>query len=359
MAGSGQKRSKAMQYVISICLVLVVSMACFVSRHVIDYRVVALLLLVTVSSLAIVFDIFPVLIAAVFSALTLNFFFIEPIYNIHIKTTEDLLLLSMYLVIVLVNAVLTFKIRKAEKKAREKEEKENSIKLYTTLFNSLSHELKTPISTIIGAVDTLKETNSRLTETNRDELLSEIDKAGMRLNQQVENLLNMSRLESGFLKLNKDWCDLDELIHSVIQKLGCESTEHRITFHTAGELPLFRLDGVLIEQILKNVLHNALLYTPGDTIVSIGVSDDEDGCTIVISDNGRGFPEQEIGQVFEKFYRLPQAKAGGTGLGLSIAKGFAEAHDGTITLRNNAGGGAAFTVVLPCEKSYMNHLKNE
>jgi len=354
-----QNHRKTGQYVISISLVLVISLVCFLTRHLIDYKVVALILLVTVSSLAIVFDIFPVLIAAVFSALTLNFFFIEPINNFHINTSEDILLLCIYFVIVLVNAVLTFKIRKVEKKAREKEERENTIKLYSTLFNSLSHELKTPISTVIGAVDTLQEYGDQLSEENRSALLLEIDKAGTRLNQQVENLLNMSRLESGFVKLNKDWCDLNELIHSVMQKLNCEFCAHEIVFESSSELPLYRLDNGLIEQVLQNLIHNAMLYTPERTTITISVSDNDDECTIVLSDDGPGFPENEIRYVFEKFYRLPHARTGGTGLGLSIAKGFVEAHGGSIALENNPTGGARFTIVIPCEKSYMNHLKNE
>lgn len=113
----------------------------------------------------------------------------------------------LYFFIALVNAVLTFKIRKEEKKARHKEEKEHTIKLYNTLLNSLSHELRTPISTIIGAVDTLKDQKEKISSNNQIELLNQIDTASMRLNRQVENLLNMSRLEWGMLKLNLSWCD--------------------------------------------------------------------------------------------------------------------------------------------------------
>lgn len=354
-----RKQNSIFQYLTSISLVLVISFTCYLSRKFIDYNIVALILLVTVSLLAVVFDILPVLIAAVFSALIMNFFFIVPLNTLHIKTAEDLLLLSMYLVIALVNAALTFRIRKIEKKAREKEEKENSIKLYNTLFNSLSHELKTPISTIIGAVDTLKEYNSKLSDENRNELLSEIDIAGMRLNKQVENLLNISRLESGFLKLNKDWCDLSELIHSVVQKLQNETISQKIIFSPAENLPLFKLDSGLMEQVLQNLIQNAILYTPGNSTISIQIADIGDDCVITIEDNGKGFPENELSLVFEKFYRLPHAKAGGTGLGLSIAKGFSEAHNGTIQLENLNSGGAKFTITIPCEKTYINHLKNE
>ncbi len=117
----------------------------------------------------------------------------------------------MYFFIAVINAVLTFKIRKEESKSRDKEEKENTIRLYNTLLNSLSHELHTPIATIIGAVDTLKDNKDKISTSNQNELLNQIDMASMRLRRQVENLLNMSRLETGILKLNMDWCDTNEL----------------------------------------------------------------------------------------------------------------------------------------------------
>lgn len=352
-----RKSSKLYQYVISILLVLAVTSGCYVLGSSLDHEAVALVLLVTVSFLAIVFDIFPVLIAALFSALILNFFFIQPIHTLHVRTSEDLLLLAIYLVVALVNAVLTFKIRKAEKKAREREERENSIKLYNTLFNSLSHELKTPISTIIGAVDTLKEYSSNLSGKHREELLSEIGKAGVRLNKQVENLLSMSRLESGMLKLNLDWSDLSELIHSVILKFP--DNPGRIVFPEADDLPLYKLDAGLLEQVIFNLVHNAMIYTPEDAVITITIEDLPDTLKIRVSDNGAGFPEEEIAHVFDKFYRLPDARSGGTGLGLSIARGFTEAHAGTIVLENQPSGGACFTIEIPCEKSYINHLKNE
>ena len=118
----------------------------------------------------------------------------------------------MYFVIALINAVLTYKIRQVERKIRDEKEKEKTIKLYNTLLNSLSHELRTPISTIIGAIDTIKDNGTKLTESNISDLYTEIEIAGFRLNRQVENLLSMSRLEAGILKPKLDWCDVNELV---------------------------------------------------------------------------------------------------------------------------------------------------
>lgn len=319
---------------------------------------VALILLMTVSIAAMLFEILPVLVAAVLSAIIWNFFFIPPIYTFHIRDAEDILMFLLYFTIALVNAVLSFKIREAEKKAREQEEKETTIKLYNTLLNSLSHELRTPISTILGAVDTLKENRKKLTEQNQLTLLSEIDTASIRLNRQVDNLLNMSRLESGMLKLNIDWCDINELIHSVIQKIPNPGS-HQIHFENNENLPLFKIDAGLTEQVIHNILHNAILYTPENSRIEIQATYSQNKCIVTIADNGKGFPEKEIQHAFEKFYRLPETKTGGSGLGLSIAKGFIDAHHGAIKLENKKNGGALFTIELPVETSFLNNLKNE
>lgn len=348
-----------MQHFIGIVSVLLVSTTCFLAADIIGYKVVALLLLVTVSLLAMVFDILPVLTAAVLSAITWNFFFIPPLFTFRINDAEDVLLFLMYFLIAMLNGVLTFKIRKAENKARDKEEKDNTIKLYNTLLSSLSHEIRTPLATIIGSVDTLKENRSNLSAENKDDLLNQIDIASIRLNRQVENLLNMNRLETGMLQLKKDWCDLNELIFSVIQKFEATSNHHRIHFEPKGSLPLFKLDAGLMEQVLHNLIHNGIQYTPENSMITIVASHQADNCVITISDNGKGFPAKEIKFVFDKFYRLPNSKTGGTGLGLSIAKGFTEAHNGTITLENTKESGAKFTITIPTETSFITNLKNE
>ncbi len=353
-----RKFSVAKQYAISLIFIFMVATTCFLSQGIIGYKLVALILLMSVSLLAMLFDIMPVLIASLLSALVWNFFFIPPIYTFHISNTEDVMMFFLYFVIASVNAVLTFKIRKEEKKSRDQEEKENTIKLYNNLLNSLSHELRTPISAIVSAVDTLKESDARLTAMQKHELLDQIDLAGSRLNRQVENLLNMSRLETGMLKLNLDWCDTNELISGVIQKQG-DASGHKILFVPDDRLPLFKYDRGLMEQILQNLLHNAIHHTPEGSTINISVCQQDDRCVIEISDNGPGIPDQETSFIFDKFYRLPQARTGGSGLGLSIVKGYAEAHKGQVTLEKNSDDGARFRIEIPSEVSYINNLKNE
>ena len=256
------------QYFLSALLVIAVSLVCFSFKGFIGYKIVALILLMAVSVAAMLFEILPVLLAAVLSAVIWNFFFIPPLFTFDIGNTEDALMFLLYFVIALVNAVLTFKIREAEKKARDKEEKEKELRLYNTLLNSLSHELRTPIAAILGSVDMLKESKDKLSAETQNELLNEIAIAGNRLDRQVENILNMSRLESGMLKPKSDWTDMNELINSAIQKL-LPANGYQIIFQNNESLPLFKLDSGLTEQILYNLLHNAILYTPRNTTIEI------------------------------------------------------------------------------------------
>jgi len=259
----------------------------------------------------------------------------------------------MYFVIASVNAVLTYKIRQIEKHSRAKEEKAKALALYNTLFNSLSHELRTPIATIVGATDNLLTEPSRLSQKDSRILLSEIAIASQRLSRQVDNLLNMSRLESGFIRIKKDWCNIRELICSIVQVLEEPLATHQVSVDISERLPLVRLDYGLMEQVLHNLIYNAAQYTPAQSSVYVRAGC-RDGCLeIIVEDDGAGFPEEEIRRVFEKFYRPAGSAPGGAGLGLSIVRGFVEAHNGTILLTNRPDGGARFVINIPVEKLYL------
>ncbi len=347
------------QHLISFGAIITVSTICYLSTELIGYKIVALILLMTVSVRAMLFDILPVLLSAILSALIWNFFFIPPVFTFHIENLEDLTMFFQYFLIAMVHVVLTYKIRKSEQKVRDKEEEENTIKLYNTLFNSLSHELRTPIATIIGSIDTLKDTNVQLSKDNQNQLLTEIDSAAFRLNNQVENLLNISRLESGMLKLKNDWNDINDLINTVIEKINTTDHKHSIEFKNNDILPLCNFDFGILEQVIYNILTNCIQYTPINSKIQITTKFENPNLVIEICDNGPGIPEHLMNQVFNKFYRIEHTKSGGTGLGLSIVKGFVDAYNGNITISNIKTGGAKFIIELPLEASFINNLKNE
>jgi two-component system sensor histidine kinase KdpD len=353
------KFSKAKQFLYSTLLICIVSGICYAFSQYIGYRVVAFILLLTVSVIAMLFDIFPVLFAALISALIWDYFFIPPHFTLRVDSTDDYILLLMYFVIASVNAVLTYKIRQIEKVAMQKEEKANTVKLYNTILNSLSHELRTPIAAIIGATDNLQNHNAKLTDENRNELVKEISKASFRLNQQVENLLNMSRLEAGVIRPKKDWCDIIEVVYEVIKRIEENGITQSIKININPAIPLFKLDKGMLEQVIYNLVNNAALYTDENSTISIVAICHADVLQIIIEDNGKGFPTDEVDNVFDKFYRLKNTKTGGTGLGLSIVKGFTEAMGGSIYLENISPGGARFTINIVAETSYQKNIKNE
>jgi len=324
------------QYLYSIVLVLLVAAVCYALTPYMGYRVSALVLLVTVSIIAVSYEILPVLIAAALSAFIWDFFFIPPHFTIQ-----------------MVNAVLTYKIKQIEKLARQRKEKSNAVKMYNTLFNSLSHELKTPIAAIIGATDNLQAENENLTADNKKQLVNEIAKASFRLNRQVENLLNMSRIESGFLQPKKDWCDVGELLYEVTRRVEEEHTARHIEINLNPALPLVKTDKGILEQVLYNLLMNAARYTDADSLIVVTASYRQRQLLLQVEDNGNGFPEEEMHYVFQKFYRLKDAIGSGTGLGLSIVKGFTEALDGTVQLQNKITGGAKFSIQIPAEYSTL------
>lgn len=351
--------SKQNQYALSIGLIVIASVISYLFVDVIGYRAVGLILLLAVSIAAMLFDIIPVLLSAFLSALIFNFFFIPPVFTFHISTAEDVLTFSMYFIIALINGVLTMKIRQFESKKRDEEEKEKTISLYNTLLNSLSHELRTPISTVIGAIDTIVDNGEKLSESNKKELYSEISNAGNRLNRQVENLLNMSRLDAGTLKPTFDWFDVNELVFNVINELDNEVDRNRIVFKTNEKLGLVKIDGGFLEMILHNLIYNAIQHTSKTTTILIDANYIDDDLNIDISDNGLGFPKDEIQFVFDKFYKIHGTGTGGTGLGLSIVKGFVEAMSGKIILKNKAVGGAHFNITIPVKITSLNLLENE
>lgn len=354
-----RKLTRMQQYIIGVAMVCVVSGICLTFSEYIGYRVIAFILLVTVSLVAMFFDIWPVLLAAALSALIWNFFFIPPVYTFHINNTADVFMFAMYFIIAMVNAALTTKIRQAEKKAQQKEEKAKTVTLYNTLLNSLSHELRTPIAAIIGATDNLQANTGKLNEANKTELISEISKASLRLNRQVENLLNMSRLETGFIQLKKDWCDINELLYDVVSRMKDTLGSRPVVIRVQDDIPLFKIDFGIMEQVLYNLIFNANSYIPKYCVITVRADCLDEKLVLRVEDNGEGFPPDEIDKVFEKFYRLKNAGTGGTGLGLSIVKGFVEAHNGTVQLENIPAGGAKFTIIIPAEISHLKNLKNE
>ncbi|MBN2635318.1 MAG: DUF4118 domain-containing protein [Prolixibacteraceae bacterium] len=224
---------------------------------------------------------------------------------------------------------------------------DESDRLYKTLFNSISHELRIPVSTIMGASDTI--INSENSKQVQTELCGEIFTASLRLNRLIENLLNMSRLESGHFSVRLDWYDLNDLINKVTEDLSEELKPFSLKVNINDDMPLVKIDFGLMEQVLYNLLINSTQYAPQSTEITLNASYETGNLILEVVDRGPGFPVNELKNVFKKFFKVNSNKTGGLGLGLSIVKGFTEAHNGTINVVNTKQGGAKFTIRIPSE----------
>ena len=229
-----------------------------------------------------------------------------------------------------------------------------SERLNKTLLSSISHELRTPLATITGASSSLMDPGVTENKIAQGILAGEIRTASMRLNRLVENLLDMTRIESGGLKVLMDWCDIRDLINGVTADLRDELSEHMVVVTFAEDLPLVKLDGPIIQQAISNIVLNAAQYTPSGTKITIKTDFKARNIFLSVEDEGPGIPEDSLKKIFEKFYRAPGSRAGGTGLGLSITHGFVTAHGGSVEVRNRPEGGARFIIRLPVESKPFN-----
>lgn len=231
---------------------------------------------------------------------------------------------------------------------------DESHRLYKTLFNSISHELRIPVATIMGASDSIL--NSSNSMEVHSALCQEIFTASLRLNRLIENLLNMTRLESGHIRVRLDWYDINDLINKVTEDLKDDLEPFSLKIIIPDEMPLIKIDFGLMEQVLYNLLLNSTQYAPVSSEITLKTGYCDRKLIVEVIDNGPGLPETHIKNIFNKFFRIEGSRAGGLGLGLSIVKGFIEAHNGEITAENNAEGGAKFSILIPSEKPVMKYL---
>jgi two-component system sensor histidine kinase KdpD len=179
----------------------------------------------------------------------------------------------------------------------------------------------------------------------------ELNSAARRLNILVENILDMSKIDSGYLRLNKQVCDVSDLFGMAINEIKQDFRNHNLNVHIAENLPGISVDAHWFKQALVNILHNSISYTPaGSNIYIEAYADPNDLVVIEIMDSGTGVPERSLKKLFEKFYRVPGSKSGGTGLGLTIAKAIIETHKGIIFAKNREGGGLSVIIIIGTQK---------
>jgi two-component system sensor histidine kinase KdpD len=225
-------------------------------------------------------------------------------------------------------------------------------RLRNSLLSSISHDLRTPLATIVGSASTLAEQDETLNPADRRNLSRAIFEEAERMSNLIANILDMARLDAGAVQLNRQWQVLEEIIGTVLNRLERRLKGRMVSVRLPRDLPLLYVDGVMIEQVLANLIENAAKYSPSGTPIEITAEGSAFAVTVSVADRGPGIPGGQEEKLFEKFSRVhPESAQSGVGLGLAICKAIVEAHGGWIRAKNRGTGGALFTFMLPLEQA--------
>jgi two-component system sensor histidine kinase KdpD len=290
----------------------------------------------------------PAMACALLGVLAFDFFFVPPVFTLRIHDTQYIVTGLALLVVGIVISTLAARARAATQAALLAREEQ----LRNSLLASLSHDLRTPLALIAGSASSLRDERARLSQAEQDQLLETLYDEAQQVSLTVSDLLEMTRLHSGRVELDRQWYPAEELVGAAIERCKRQLAQHRVQTRLDPQLPLLHVDGVLIEKLLVNLLENAAKYTPVGTLVIV-VGENAPGTVVLrVEDEGPGLPPGDEERIFDKFYRAEREGAvTGSGLGLSICRAIAQMHGGSIIAANRPSAGAAFTVTLPADPS--------
>lgn len=288
-------------------------------------------------------------VSAVISMLAVNYAFTYPYFALNFTIPENLISAIIMVTVAVLTGMLTTKIKVQEAEKAESERE----RMRANLLRAVSHDLRTPLTTIYSASSMLREKRNHLTEQKQDEMLRSIQEDSEWLVRMVENLLSVTRIDSGKIKISKTPTILDELIDSVMTKFLNRYPEQKVTLDIPDEIIVIPMDTILIEQVLINLLENAVYHAVGMTNLSLRVFTLGKQAVFEIADDGCGIREDRLKHIFTGNYEMSENSADGrkrnVGIGLSVCATIIKAHDGEITAENRKSGGALFRFNLETE----------
>ncbi len=285
----------------------------------------------------------PAITTSILSLLAFDFFLVPPYFAFTVDDVKYIFTFAVLLIVGIVISTLASKVR--EQTIRRETEK-----LQTALLSSISHDLRTPLVSITGALSSLLQESS-MNDSTRKEILETAYEDSDRLNRLVGNLLDMTRIEAGTLQAHLRSCELRDLLGASLQQLNDKIGKREVRIHIPHDFPEVRVDYHLMMRVFINLIDNAIKYSPPDAPIEIRSELMQNAVKVEIKDEGFGVPKEDLQRIFDKFYRAVKPnQITGTGLGLSICKGIVEAHGGYIWAQNNSDKGTTLAVVLPTAK---------
>lgn len=348
------ERHKALPYFLAMMLTIVATGAAWFLQEALPASNLALIYMSAVIITSAYTSTGPALLSAFSCFLAFNFFFTEPRGTLLISAREEALTAAFLLMIaLLVGPLAARRTRLLTDLAQERVEKEREL-LRSSLLSSVSHDFRTPLTAMIGATTTLMEMGDTLTKEQQRELLESVLSEAERLNNYTQNLLDMTRLGRGELRLERSWVSIEEIINVTMKRIRPLAESHQLEVSMAPSLPLLRVHPALIEQAIFNVLHNALKFSPSGTAVRLSCHESRTAAdrvlVVEISDEGPGIEVAERENVFRMFHTAEKGdrRVAGSGLGLAICKGMIGAHGGSVEIADGATGtGCLVRISIP------------
>lgn len=326
------------------------TLAGYAMRPRFDLVNIAMVYLLAVVVIALRFSRGAAIAAAALCVAVFDFLFVPPAGTFTVDDAQYLLTFAIMLAVALVISRLVDDVRRQAKAQASAEVAAETERIRGTLLASISHDLRTPLSVIAGASSSLAERGERMSAEERAALAGSVYRQARDMSELVAKILQMTRLESGGMTLERDWSSLAEIAASVIDRLGEHLAAHRLVLEVPPDLPLLRVDATLIEQALGNLLENAARHTPAGTVVRLRAERQEAEVVVSVEDFGPGLPEADLEKVFAKFSRAGgESSVSGVGLGLAICRAIVRLHGGRAWAEQMAGGFTAFRFSLPVE----------
>jgi K+-sensing histidine kinase KdpD len=288
------------------------------------------------------------IVGAILSLLSFDFFFVPPVLTLTFADKEHLITGLILLAVGVITSALAGEMRRQARAATQAEMLAREEQLRSSLLASISHDLRTPLAVIAGSASTLRENRDRLSKEEQDEMLNTIFDGARSMSVEISDVLEMTRLNAGPVKLNLQWYPLEELIGAALERCKEKLVKHRVAVKAPADMPLVRVDGVLFEKLLVNLLENGAKHTPPGTQVSVVVTRSSSAIEVRVEDDGPGLPYPTTERVFQKFERgSTEGATTGSGLGLAICEAIAKLHGISIVGRNRPERGAEFVVSIP------------
>ncbi len=291
----------------------------------------------------------------IISMLVFDYFFVPPLLTFKVEDEEYLITFVGFLIVGLVISQLTLQTKKQSEKMKQLAEQARQAQLMratellqTALLNSISHDLRTPLVSITGVLSSLKDDRAIIGDENHRSLVETAYEEAERLNWLVGNLLDMTRVQSGAIRVHHEPCDIQDVIGSALEQLEKRLGDHPIIVHVPDQLQLVPMDFVMVVQALVNLIDNAVKYSGPDAPVEIKAEAKENYLEIEVCDRGIGISAEDLPHIFDKFYRgQHRDRISGIGLGLTVSRGMVAAHGGYLDVYHRDGGGMVFRMKLP------------